>query len=65
MIAAGNHICLWDTETRVTRLNEWNVWRKTGHIGEIAYMPIENAKNFRILKINGRDVSRYKPMHGG
>ena len=60
-----NHICLWDTETRVTRLNEWNVWRKTGHIGEIAYMPIENAKNFRILKINGRDVSRYKPMHGG
>lgn len=59
------HICLWDTETRVTRLNEWNVWRKAGHIGEIFDMPIENTKNYRILKLNGRDVSRYKPMHGG
>ena len=57
------HICLWDTNTRITRLNEWNVWRKAGHINEIADMSVEKAKNYRVLNINGKDVSRYKPMH--
>lgn len=62
------HISLWDTYGRVPRKVEWSMLRRLGHKDELAsYTDGEGDtyRKVRILKVGGKDVSRYKPAWGG
>lgn len=62
------HISLWDTYNRVPCKPEWTMMRRLGHKDELASYSSGEGELFRdvrILKIAGKDVSRYKPAWGG
>lgn len=62
------HISLWDTYSRVPRKVEWSMLRRLGHKDELASFTDgegEIYRKVRILKVGGKDVSRYKPAWGG
>ena len=62
------HISLWDTYSRVPCKPEWSMMRRLGHKEELAAYASGEGELFRdvrILRIAGKDVSRYKPAWGG
>ena len=62
------HISLWDTYNRVPRKVHWSMIRRLGHKEELAsYDSGEGTyyRTVRLLKIGGKDVSRYMPAWGG
>lgn len=62
------HIGLWDTYSRVMRKVEWSMWKRIGHKEELKTFSDGEGdlyRRVRILKIGGKDVSRYRPIWGG
>ncbi len=61
-------ISLWDTYGRVPVRAEWSMVRRLGHIEELPGYGSGEGEWYsvsRLLKIGGRDVSRYIPAWGG
>ena len=61
-------ISLWDTYDRVPVRAEWSMVRRLGHIEELPGYNSGEGEWYtatRLLKIGGRDVSRYIPAWGG
>ena len=63
-VCGGEHIGLWDVNSRMIRTAEWNVWRHIGHKEDIDAIETKTTLH-RVLKIGGRNVRNYKPMWGG
>ncbi len=62
------HISLWDTYSRVPCKAEWSMMRRLGHKDELPGYGSGEGEFFRgarLMKIGGKDVSRYKPAWGG
>lgn len=63
-----NHISLWDTYARVPRKADWSMIGRLGHKDELEHFESGEGTLFskaRLLKIGGKDVSRYIPAWGG
>jgi len=66
--AGAERVALWDTYGRVARSAMWSMVRRLGHKEELAnYSSGEGEfyNYYRLLKVAGKDVSRYKVTWGG
>jgi hypothetical protein len=61
-------ISLWDTYNRVPNRQQWTMVRRLGHKDELAQYSSGEGDLYRyipVLRINGQNISLYKPMWGG
>ena len=64
----AERISLWDTYNRAPRKRPWTMISRLGHKQELASYDSGEGTLYsvqRILKVAGKDISRYLPAWGG
>ena len=64
----AEHLSFWDTYNRVPNRVQWSMISRLGHKEELKDFTDGNGELYsyrRIMKIGGKDVSRYLPAWGG